>query len=547
MIQRAFVLALALFAAVSATAQSQSNAQIQYLAEQLLMGSEVQIDGATLATSHLLPELYSRREFTPAWTDDTKIDEFIKLVGNAAAEGLNPDDYLINELSALRSKHQQSPDDAGVAGELDILLTESLARYGNHLLFGKVDPTDLDDENWNWVQSDDMRDPAALVQRAIDADSVVAFLADYLERGPIYHRMQAMLAEYREIGGTGGWPQVSEGPTLKPGMQDSRISWIRKRLAVTRDLPAGSDLTSEQFDDELEAAVVRFQGRHNLDADGVIGAQTIAAMNVPVEQRINQIRVNLERLRWVIRDIDDDFVVTNIAAFRTFLVRDREIIYDGRSQVGRYYRQTPVFTDEITYMQFNPTWTVPPGILTNDILPAVQKDIGYLASKEMDLIDRDGDKVDPATVNWASYGPGRLPPFQFVQRPGPSNAMGRVKFMFPNPHFVFLHDTPSKGLFDRTERTFSSGCIRIENPYIFAELLMNNPERMNQDSIQALLDSKKPQTVFLEEPITVMLLYNTISVLDPENIRFYNDIYQRDGAVLDSLNTPFSLSTPSGT
>ena len=137
-------------------------------------------------------------------------------------------------------------------------------------------------------------------------------------------------------------------------MQDPRISWIRKRLAVTRDLPAGSDLMSEQFDDELEVAVMRFQDRHNLDADGVIGAQTIAAMNVPVEQRIDQIRVNLERLRWVIRDIGDEFVVTNIASFRTFLVRDREIVYDGRSQVGRFYRQTPVFTDKIKYMQFNP-------------------------------------------------------------------------------------------------------------------------------------------------------------------------------------------------
>ena len=190
---------------------------------------------------------------------------------------------------------------------------------------------------------------------------------------------------------------------------------------------------------------------------------------------------------------------------------------------------------------------MPPGILTNDVLPAVQKDIGYLAGKEMDLINRDGDKVDPASVDWASYGPGRLPPYQFVQRPGPGNAMGRVKFMFPNPHFVFLHDTPSKSLFERSERTFSSGCIRIENPFLFAELLMNNPDKMNQESIQALLDSKQMQTVFLEKPVTVMLLYNTISVLDPEIMRFYNDIYQRDGAVLESLNTPFSLSRPSGT
>jgi len=264
-------------------------------------------------------------------------------------------------------------------------------------------------------------------------------------------------------------------------------------------------------------------------------------MNVTVDERIDQIRVNLERLRWVVRDIEDEFVVTNIASFRTFLVRNREVIWTGRSQVGCFYRQTPVFKAKIKYLQFNPTWTVPPGILRNDILPAVQKDVGYLAAKEMDLIDRDGKIVDPATVDWSRYGAGRLPPYQFVQRPGPANALGRVKFIFPNSHFVFLHDTPSKALFDRTERTFSSGCIRVENPFVFAELLLNNPGKWNSDSIQKLLDNEKPQNVFLDEPLTVMLLYGTVGLSDMRLVRFYGDIYQRDARVLDSLNAAFEV------
>jgi murein L,D-transpeptidase YcbB/YkuD len=295
------------------------------------------------------------------------------------------------------------------------------------------------------------------------------------------------------------------------------------------------------FDTALEQGVVAFQDRHNLEADGAIGAQTLAAMNVTVDERIDQIRVNLERLRWVVRDIEDEFVITNIASFRTYLVRDREIVWSGRSQVGRFYRQTPVFTAKIKYLQFNPTWTVPPGILTKDILPAIQKDIGYLARKNMDLIDRDGKKVDPASVDWSQYRAGRLPPYQFVQRPGPTNALGRVKFIFPNSHFVFLHDTPSKALFERTERTFSSGCIRVENPFVFAELLLNNPGKWNSDSIQKLLDSEKPQNVFLDEPLTVMLLYGTVGATDMELVRFYNDIYQRDARVLNSLNAAFAF------
>jgi murein L,D-transpeptidase YcbB/YkuD len=545
MVSRISVLFLALLLSVPAHSQSQAggNEHIQYLSEQLLLGSEVAVAGASLASSNIIPELYSRRQFTPAWTDDDQVDEYIQLVGKADEEGLDPGDYLYAELSGLVDDYHQSPDDADLQARLDVLLTESLTRFGNHLIYGKVDPARLD-ENWNWSQGSDGRDPVAVVQRAIDSDSISGFMDDFLARGPVYRRVKAMLAEYRSLKEAGGWPLIEAGPTLRSGMEDERITVIRARLAVTGDLPTSEDNRSPVFSAALEQGVVAFQDRHNLDADGAIGAQTLAAMNVTVDERIDQIRVNLERVRWVARDIEDEVVVTNIASFETFLVRDREIIWTGRSQVGRFFRQTPVFTAKIKYLQFNPTWTVPPGILTKDTLPAVQKDVGYLAKKNMDLIDRDGNKVDPETVDWSRYGAGRLPPYQFVQRPGPTNALGRVKFIFPNPHFVFLHDTPSKALFGRTERTFSSGCIRVENPFVFAELLLNDPARLNPDSIQKLLDSKKPQTVFLDEPMTVMLLYSTLGVFDMELVHFYNDIYERDARVLNSLNAPFEFRLP---
>ena len=546
MVLKVSVLSLTLLASLPAASQEQtsSNEQIQYLSEQLLLGSEVTVAGAALAASNIIPELYSRREFTPAWTDDDQIGEFVDLIGKAYEEGLDPGDYLHAELSGLVDAHRQNPDDADLQGNLDILLTESLSRYGNHLVFGKVDPAQLD-ENWNWSQRPDGRDPVTLVQQAIDADSITTFLENFLNRGPIYRRLRAVLAEYRDLKDAGGWPLVDAGPTLRAGMENERVLLIRKRLAVTADLPQSEDNRSQVFDAALEQGVRNFQDRHNLDADGVIGAQTLAAMNITVDERIDQIRVNFERFRWVARDMEDELVITNIAAFQTVLVRDREIVWSGRSQVGRFYRQTPVFTAKIKYLQFNPTWTVPPGILANDILPAVQKDVGYLASKEMDLIDRDGNKVDPASVDWSKYRAGRLPPYQFVQRPGPTNALGRVKFIFPNSHFVFLHDTPSKALFERTERTFSSGCIRVEDPFVLAKLMLNNPAKWNSESIQVLLDSEKPQTVFLDEPLTVMLLYGTVGVTDMEYVRFYNDIYQRDARVLNSLNADFEFRRPS--
>jgi murein L,D-transpeptidase YcbB/YkuD len=537
---RVFVL---LLIPLLSNAQSGGEERIQYLSEQLLVGAEVSFAGATLASAHIIPELYSRRQFTPAWTDSAQVDEFLQLVGRADDEGLDPGDYLHAELKTLVDEYRRNPDDADLGADIDVLLTESLARYGHHLIYGKVDPADLDD-NWNWTRNTDGRDPVALVQDAIGSDSIAATISEFVDRGPVYLNVKAMLAEYRTLEKAGGWPQIASGPTLKPGMDDERIVTVRERLAVTGDLPASANNGSTMFDNGLEAGVKQFQNRHNLDQDGAIGPQTLAAMNVSVEDRIDQIRVNLERLRWLARDIEDEFVITNIAAFQTYLVRGGEIIWSARSQVGRFYRQTPVFKADLKYLQFNPTWTVPPGILTKDILPAVQNDIGYLASKNMDLIDRDGKKVDPASIDWSKYGPGRLPPFQFVQRPGPTNALGRVKFIFPNSHFVFLHDTPSKALFERTERTFSSGCIRIERPFEFSELLLDDAGKWNQESIQALLDTEKPQTVFLKEPLTVMLIYSTVGMIDNEVVRFYNDIYQRDGRVLQALDSDFEFRLP---
>jgi murein L,D-transpeptidase YcbB/YkuD len=534
-----------MFAPGFSQAQQDAAAVIQNLSEQILLGTRVTVAGVGVASGDIIPEFYVRREFMPAWDGEEQIREFIELVGRAGEEGLNPSDYLFEELGTLHERFRQNPEDQDLRARLDVLLTESLIRYGNHLLRGKVDPVELD-ENWNWARVPGDSDPAAVIQKAIDSDSIQAFMADFLDRGVVYKRVRNMLADYRRLAANGGWQRIDPGPTLKPGMEDERIAAIRRRLAITGDLDANDDSGSLMFDERLASAVERFQRRHNLDRDGAIGKQTLAAMNVSAEDRVDQIRVNLERLRWVVRDLDDEYIVTNIAAFRSVLVRNRSIVWEARSQVGRFYRQTPVFRAKLEYLQFNPTWTVPPGILTNDVLPAVKADVGYLAAKNMDLINNSGSKVDPATVDWSRYGPGRLPPFQFVQRPGPTNALGRVKFIFPNRHFVFLHDTPSKSLFASTERAFSSGCIRVEHPFELAELLLDDAAKWNADSIQALLDSERPRTIHLKEPLTVMLLYATVGVTDFDVARFYKDIYERDLKVLRALDSTFELDQAGG-
>ncbi len=538
-----FTIAMMLVTPALAQVVDTSEERIQNLSEELLLGSSVNIAGVSLASTHLIPEFYAHREFRPAWSDDDKVDEFVGLIGRAEEEGLDPADYAYSELVSLIGEYRSDRSDALLRADVDMLLTESLGRYGYHLYFGKVDPATLD-ENWNWGRV--MRDvgPVATIEQLIESESIADFIEDHLKRGPTYRRMKEVLAQYRVLKANGGWPTVAAGATLKPGMNDERIPLIRKRLTITGDLPDLADNGSRSFDAALEEGIERFQERHNLDQDGAVGPRTLAAMNVSVDARIDQIRVTLERIRWVIRDIEDDFVLVNIAAFKTYLIRDRKPVWIGRSQVGRDYRQTPVFKAQIKYLQFNPTWTVPPGILAKDILPRAIADPGYLATKNMDLIDRDGSIVDPASVDWSKYGGGRMPPYQFVQRPGPTNALGRVKFIFPNSHFVFLHDTPSKALFERTERTFSSGCIRVENPFELAELMLDDASKWNPESIQKLVDSKVSKTIFLAEELTVMLLYSTVGLAESDSVEFYNDIYERDARVLNSLNEDFEYRMP---
>jgi murein L,D-transpeptidase YcbB/YkuD len=276
--------------------------------------------------------------------------------------------------------------------------------------------------------------------------------------------------------------------------------------------------------------------------DGIVGAGTLREMNVPAGQRVQQLEVNLERARWVLDDLSERFVLVNIAGFRMYVIADREVVWESRVQVGRPYRKSPVFRDDIKYLVFNPTWTVPYSIATRDLLPQIQSDPGFFEDRGFDLRDRNGQLVEPSSVNWTQVAVGRFP-FTLVQRPGPANALGRVKFMFPNEHAVYLHDTPSKYLFDRADRTFSSGCIRVENPFELAEVLLGT-DGWNQDRLRQVLDTGKERTVFLSEPVPILLLYWTAQAGPDRTVSFFRDVYERDAAIIEALDQPFALDPP---
>jgi murein L,D-transpeptidase YcbB/YkuD len=258
-------------------------------------------------------------------------------------------------------------------------------------------------------------------------------------------------------------------------------------------------------------------------------------MNVTAKGRVDQVRVNLERARWVLGGLRDTFLLVNLPAFKVYYIRDRKNVWETRSQVGREARQTPSFRANITYLVFNPDWTVPPTILAKDVLAGMKKGENTIARKGLTILDREGRRVSPASIDWQTVSAKGFP-YTLRQPPGPDNALGRVKFIFPNEHTVFLHDTPSRELFQADQRTFSSGCIRIERPLELAERLLAGQDDWTPEKIQQAVESGKSQTVFLREPLPILIVYWTVSVGASGEPRYAKDVYNLDPRLLRALN-----------
>ena len=507
--------------------------------EQITSKGGLQIEGAQIASVTVLPEIYEINGFQLLGTNPKNVEDLINAIKTMEEEGLRPDDYHFKQIEQLRSRiGSGGASDPELLANFDILLTDGLIRMGYHLVFGKVDP-ETHNPHWNLAVEIDDDAPIEFIQEILDSGNLAKKIETLKPQNIIYSRFKAALKKYRAIKADGGWQPVPSGPTLKKGMQDNRVSLLRNRLQITGDL-SNESADSEIFDDQLEQAVMRFQRRHHLTADGSVGKQTLEALNMPVENKIDQIRINLERLRWVLHAIEGPFVIADIAGFEVFMYKDDEIAWRSRVQVGKPYRQTPVFKSEIKYLVLNPTWTVPPGILAKDILPAVKKDPNYLKDRNIRVIDRKGKTVNQDTIDWSKYS-ARNFPYQLRQEPGPNNALGLIKIMFPNEHLVYIHDTPSKSLFERTDRTFSSGCIRTEKPFELAEILLDDPGKWNKESFKRVIDTRKTQTVMLPKHIPVLLFYWTASVEPDGKVRFKKDPYKRDDAILKGLNGEFKF------
>ncbi len=344
--------------------------------------------------------------------------------------------------------------------------------------------------------------------------------------------LQGALLRYQSILRTGGWPEVPAGEPLGLGSIDPRVRIVRQRLVRTGELPHSAVIarSPEMFDGQVVLGVRRFQERHGLSVTGVLDSKTAEAMSVPVEERIRQLRANLWRLRWVPAENHGRLVRVNVPAYEVTLYEHGEVVARMRAVVGRVDRPTPVLFSEINILEVNPSWWVPPRIARERILPNAARDPDWLRQRGYELRDG-GTPVDPGKVDWSQVEEkGRLP-YTIRQRPGSGNAMGRVKFIFPNDRMIYLHDTPARGVFERLRRDLSHGCVRVQRPVVLARFLLQHKEEENAEAVLAAIRGegfRATRRIELPAPVTIQIVYLTAWVDERGVLQFRTDVYGKD-------------------
>lgn len=539
-------------------------------------------------------QFYQQRQYRPLWTEKS-LSQLIENIEALKSDGLNPQDYFLSQLKiALPIVSMRNVDAVNLRVEDELRATGVYLVALFHLYFGKVD---VDGVRAQW-QMDLPQLIDVLGQELLTAAEAAQINEIFQKARPdhsFYQGLVENLKYYQQLSDIGGWPALANGPTLKPCVVDPQIAILRRRLRITGEYtdplpgensnadpladclsvyPASSSSSSvssvdssstsrissktaysesavslssaseassssasssvnpdELFDVRLIEAVKQFQRDQYLEVDAAVGLSTRTALNISVQSRIDQIRVNLDRARSLLRKIPADLVLVDVAGFKLTYFRSSKPVWESRVQVGMAYRTTPIFRSDIHYLTLNPGWTVPPTILKKDVLPKVREDINYLRKNNIRVFNQQGKEMDATSIDWSAPGSITL-----RQDAGSDAALGKAVIRFPNPYSVYLHDTPHKRLFKRSQRAFSSGCIRVENILELVELLLQEKNQMDKASVETILKTGKTYNLGLKEKVPVMLAYWTVELKDNTKLVFKPDIYLRDLPALLALN-----------
>ncbi|HUH13647.1 MAG TPA: L,D-transpeptidase family protein [Longimicrobiales bacterium] len=489
--------------------------------------------GDTLHVSAATRAFYEERGYEPAWTTEEAVNEegekLLQVIAAAVTDGLNTDPYrpdLAREITvALEEGDLDDVAKRRHTVSLDLLLTEGFNRYANDLAQGTVDPSEA---GLDWRIPRERAAEEGLLARLIGGEDPAQVIQDVRPRNHQYGHLRDALASLRQVEARGGWAPLPGDLRVEAGDSGQAVALLRQRFMEGADstearLAAQGQARPHLFDDGLVAALEHFQARHALADDGKLGEGTIRELNHTVEERIAELKLNLDRWRWLPHDLGEKYVLVNVAGFELEVIENGRPIEQMNVVVGKSNWKTPIFADTMEHMVVNPYWNVPLSIKKDEIIPAAMRDPGYLARNNFEVVDGGGRAVSLAGVT-----PASLERYNVRQKPGPGNALGRFKFLFPNKDNIYLHDTPAGHLFARTRRDFSHGCIRIERPDDMAKLVMERYAQRDPDGIAAMLASGKEQWVPLKEKIPVYILYFTTWAEEDGTVRFHHDVYGRD-------------------
>ncbi len=505
----------------------------------------LRLRGERLQAPDMLRDFYERRDYRPAWVDGsglrTRVYSLISSIEKADREGLTPDYYHLRTVRALieeiRKYGDGSVSPVDIRADLDLLLSDAFLLLGCHYSAGCVNPVTLEAD---WHVKPKQIDVISVFEKAVKEDRIQESLQKLLPSQDMYAELKKNLISYRRLAGKGGWPAIPVGKPLKRGIRDNRVRDLRQRLEISGYLPPGINDARDTFDSELEDAVIKFQKLHGLQTDGVVGPVTLKALNITAESRARQIELNMERMRWVSKRLGERYIVVNIADFALKVIERGNAVLSMKVIVGKPYWHTPVFSEKMTHLILNPYWNVPANIARKEIIPKIRRDGEYLKKENMKILSGWGQKpreIDPGSVDWYAAGTSAFK-YRFRQEPGPRNPLGRVKFMFPNPFDVYLHDTPGKRLFERDVRSFSHGCIRMEKPLELAEYVLKHDPQWTPEKISAEIAKGSEREIRLPDPMDVYILYLTAWVDGDGLLNFRDDVYGRDAKLDAELKKP---------
>jgi murein L,D-transpeptidase YcbB/YkuD len=451
------------------------------------------------------------------------------VISKSHEEGLDPKDYqLINLDERLKELQDAKKDTAkfnDLEKKLDLALSATYFNFADDYYRGLVVPKENRGVEWD-VKSNKIKLHKALMTVLGERKSKYPY-AEFGSLHPEYANLKKALIRYREIQKNGGWPNIPSNTVLKPGQQSTVVPLLNKRLADLLPKTEGAAIDSATYSPALVEAVKKFQQLHGQKADGNIGPATVKLLNVPVQNRIRQIIINMERWRWIPKSFEPSYLFVNIPEYKLRVIENSKQVMDMNVIVGKVLHETPIFSDKLENVVLSPYWNIPPGILKDEIAPKVMSDPGFLDRMDMEIVTFKGEPVSASSVDWSQAGNDN---FQYIvrRRPGPKNDLGDVKFIFPNENNVYLHDTPHDELFSQSKRGFSHGCVRVERPLELATYLLKDVPGWDRGRIMSQINTREEKYVPVKRKLPIYLLYFTAAADANGNVQFHEDIYGHD-------------------